>query len=69
MARDARWAGHDHRRDPVVPVCYEFQSKGTCHFGDTCKFSHEAPVKKDYCFDYSRGRCFRENCKFIHDER
>ncbi|TFK93886.1 hypothetical protein K466DRAFT_580523 [Polyporus arcularius HHB13444] len=32
-----------------MPVCYQFAEKGTCRFGDSCRFEHipHAPVSKE----------------------
>ena len=52
---------------------------GRCTRGDMCKFFHGGggfgggyapPPPRDMgvCFDFIKGRCFRRDCKFRHDE-
>lgn len=62
------------RRSP--PPCFNYQ-KGSCKFGERCRFSHgeEAPAdtevkkpKAGVCFKFQIGSCkFGEQCKFSHD--
>ncbi|XP_078612700.1 muscleblind-like protein 1 isoform X15 [Branchiostoma floridae x Branchiostoma japonicum] len=62
--RDNRWL--------TLEVCREFQ-RGTCTRPDTeCRFAHPSKqVQVDNgrvvaCFDSLKGRCTRENCKYLH---
>lgn len=49
--------------------CYEWDSKGSCRWGDSCRFNHDnVSNKREICADFSRGRCHRANCKFSHDD-
>ncbi|XP_062843725.1 muscleblind-like protein 1 isoform X9 [Trichomycterus rosablanca] len=64
-----------HIRDPkwlTLEVCREFQ-RGTCSRTDgECKFAHPAKScqvengRVIACFDSLKGRCSRENCKYLH---
>ncbi|KAG7282922.1 hypothetical protein CRUP_018422 [Coryphaenoides rupestris] len=62
--RDTKWL--------TLEVCRQFQ-RGTCSRSDEeCKFAH--PPKSCQvengrviaCFDSLKGRCLRENCKYLH---
>ncbi|XP_063068454.1 muscleblind-like protein 2 isoform X12 [Engraulis encrasicolus] len=62
--RDTKWL--------TLEVCRQFQ-RGTCSRSDEeCKFAH--PPKSCQvengrviaCFDSLKGRCTRENCKYLH---
>ncbi|XP_077428417.1 muscleblind-like protein 3 isoform X2 [Vanacampus margaritifer] len=62
--RDTKWL--------TLEVCREFQ-RGTCSRSDAdCKFAH--PSRSCHvdngrvvaCFDSLKGRCVRENCKYLH---
>uniref|UniRef100_A0A8C8VPY2 Muscleblind like splicing regulator 2 n=1 Tax=Pelusios castaneus TaxID=367368 RepID=A0A8C8VPY2_9SAUR len=62
--RDTKWL--------TLEVCRQFQ-RGTCSRSDEeCKFAH--PPKSCQiengrviaCFDSLKGRCMRENCKYLH---
>ncbi|XP_078077650.1 muscleblind-like protein 2 isoform X8 [Mustelus asterias] len=62
--RDTKWL--------TLEVCRQFQ-RGTCSRSDQeCKFAH--PPKSCQvengrviaCFDSLKGRCTRENCKYLH---
>ncbi|XP_072562644.1 muscleblind-like protein 3 [Paramormyrops kingsleyae] len=64
MGRDTKWL--------TLEVCREFQ-RGTCCRSDTeCKFAH--PSRSCHvdngrviaCFDSLKGRCTRDNCKYLH---
>uniref|UniRef100_A0A670KHQ9 Muscleblind like splicing regulator 3 n=1 Tax=Podarcis muralis TaxID=64176 RepID=A0A670KHQ9_PODMU len=64
LVRDTKWL--------TLEVCREFQ-RGTCSRSDTeCKFAH--PSRSCHvengrviaCFDSLKGRCTRENCKYLH---
>ncbi|XP_063772154.1 muscleblind-like protein 1 isoform X4 [Pseudophryne corroboree] len=62
--RDTKWL--------TLEVCREFQ-RGTCSRPDTeCKFAHPSKscqVENGHviaCFDSLKGRCSRENCKYLH---
>ncbi|XP_064786841.1 muscleblind-like protein 1 isoform X5 [Oncorhynchus masou masou] len=62
--RDTRWL--------TLEVCREFQ-RGTCSRSDQeCKFAHPAKScqvengRVIACFDSLKGRCSRENCKYLH---
>ncbi|XP_062916562.1 muscleblind-like protein 3 isoform X7 [Mobula hypostoma] len=64
MIRDTKWL--------TLEVCREFQ-RGTCSRSDAeCKFAH--PSRSCHvengrviaCFDSLKGRCTRENCKYLH---
>ncbi|KAK1790939.1 hypothetical protein P4O66_014781, partial [Electrophorus voltai] len=64
-----------HIRDPkwlTLEVCREYQ-RGTCSRSDAeCKFAHPAKScqvengRVIACFDSLKGRCSRENCKYLH---
>ncbi|XP_064182336.1 muscleblind-like protein 3 isoform X3 [Anguilla rostrata] len=64
VGRDTKWL--------TLEVCREFQ-RGTCSRSDAeCKFAH--PSRSCHvengrviaCFDSLKGRCTRENCKYLH---
>ncbi|XP_077471503.1 muscleblind-like protein 1 isoform X17 [Stigmatopora argus] len=62
--RDTKWL--------TLEVCREFQ-RGTCSRSDQeCKFAHPAKScqvengRIIACFDSLKGRCSRENCKYLH---
>uniref|UniRef100_A0A671R349 Muscleblind-like protein 1 n=1 Tax=Sinocyclocheilus anshuiensis TaxID=1608454 RepID=A0A671R349_9TELE len=62
--RDTKWL--------TLEVCREFQ-RGTCTRSDAeCKFAHPAKScqvengRVIACFDSLKGRCSRENCKYLH---
>ncbi|XP_034037472.1 muscleblind-like protein 3 isoform X1 [Thalassophryne amazonica] len=64
MGRDTKWL--------TLEVCREFQ-RGTCSRTDAeCKFAH--PSRSCHvengrviaCFDSLKGRCTRDNCKYLH---
>ncbi|XP_062039396.1 muscleblind-like protein 3 isoform X1 [Lepus europaeus] len=64
LIRDTKWL--------TLEVCREFQ-RGTCSRADTdCKFAHPPRVchvengRVVACFDSLKGRCTRENCKYLH---
>ncbi|KAM5163243.1 muscleblind-like protein 1 isoform 3-T4 [Mantella aurantiaca] len=62
--RDTKWL--------TLEVCREFQ-RGTCSRPDAeCKFAHPSKScqvengRVIACFDSLKGRCSRENCKYLH---
>ncbi|XP_008332138.1 muscleblind-like protein 1 isoform X11 [Cynoglossus semilaevis] len=62
--RDTKWL--------TLEVCREFQ-RGACSRSDQeCKFAHPAKScqvdngRVIACFDSLKGRCSRENCKYLH---
>ncbi|XP_061878787.1 muscleblind-like protein 1 isoform X9 [Entelurus aequoreus] len=62
--RDTKWL--------TLEVCREFL-RGTCSRSDQeCKFAHPAKScqvengRVIACFDSLKGRCSRENCKYLH---
>ncbi|XP_053186563.1 muscleblind-like protein 1 isoform X8 [Scomber japonicus] len=62
--RDTKWL--------TLEVCREYQ-RGTCSRSDQeCKFAHPAKScqvdngRVIACFDSLKGRCSRENCKYLH---
>ncbi|DAA13373.1 muscleblind-like protein 3 [Bos taurus] len=64
LVRDAKWL--------TLEVCREFQ-RGTCSRADAdCKFAHPPRIchvengRVVACFDSLKGRCARENCKYLH---
>ncbi|XP_036299186.1 muscleblind-like protein 3 isoform X4 [Pipistrellus kuhlii] len=64
LIRDTMWL--------TLEVCREFQ-RGTCSRADVdCKFAHpprDCHVENGRvvaCFDSLKGRCARENCKYLH---
>ncbi|XP_036126581.1 muscleblind-like protein 3 isoform X1 [Molossus molossus] len=64
LVRDTKWL--------TLEVCREFQ-RGTCSRADAdCKFAHPPKVchmqngRVVACFDFLKGRCARENCKYLH---
>ncbi|KAM7045801.1 muscleblind-like protein 3 isoform 2-T2 [Molossus nigricans] len=64
LVRDTKWL--------TLEVCREFQ-RGTCSRADAdCKFAHLPKVchmqngRVVACFDFLKGRCARENCKYLH---
>lgn len=64
MGRDTKWL--------TLEVCREFQ-RGTCLRSDAeCKFAHPSPSchvengRVIACFDSLKGRCTRDNCKYLH---
>ncbi|XP_049339978.1 muscleblind-like protein 3 isoform X4 [Astyanax mexicanus] len=64
MGRDTKWL--------TLEVCREFQ-RGACSRSDTeCKFAHPSRTchvengRVIACFDSLKGRCTRDNCKYLH---
>ncbi|XP_023373133.1 muscleblind-like protein 3 isoform X1 [Otolemur garnettii] len=64
LIRDTKWL--------TLEVCREFQ-RGTCFRDDAdCKFAHPPRLchvengRVIACFDSLKGRCARENCKYLH---
>ncbi|XP_069895817.1 muscleblind-like protein 3 isoform X2 [Dipodomys merriami] len=64
LIRDTKWL--------TLEVCREFQ-RGTCSRAETeCRFAHPSRVchvengRVVACFDSLKGRCTRENCKYLH---
>ncbi|XP_060039583.1 muscleblind-like protein 3 isoform X2 [Erinaceus europaeus] len=64
LVRDTKWL--------TLEVCREYQ-RGTCSRADAdCKFAHPPRVchvengRVVACFDSLKGRCARENCKYLH---
>lgn len=64
MGRDTKWL--------TLEVCREFQ-RGTCLRSDAeCKFAHPSSTcnvengRVIACFDSLKGRCARDNCKYLH---
>ncbi|XP_058514866.1 muscleblind-like protein 3 isoform X5 [Ochotona princeps] len=64
LIRDTKWL--------TLEVCREFQ-RGTCSRADAdCKFAHPPRVchvengRVVACFDSLKGRCTRDNCKYLH---
>ncbi|KAM5290190.1 muscleblind-like protein 3 isoform 1-T1 [Glossophaga mutica] len=64
LVRDTKWL--------TLEVCREFQ-RGTCSRADAdCKFAHPPRVchvengRVVACFDSLKGRCARDNCKYLH---
>ncbi|XP_072180013.1 uncharacterized protein [Diadema setosum] len=62
--RDTQWL--------MIEACREFQ-RGTCKRPDTeCKYAHPGSSvtvengRVTACFDSLKGRCTRENCKYLH---
>ncbi|KAJ7995411.1 hypothetical protein DPEC_G00244290 [Dallia pectoralis] len=62
--RDTKWL--------TLEVCREFQ-RGTCsRLANECKFAHPAKScqvengRVIACFDSLKGRCSRDNCKYLH---
>ncbi|XP_062258017.1 muscleblind-like protein 2a isoform X2 [Platichthys flesus] len=63
-ARDTKWL--------TLEVCRQFQRGNCTRRDDECKFAH--PPKSCQvengriiaCFDSLKGRCSRENCKYLH---
>ncbi|KAJ3592635.1 hypothetical protein NHX12_007762 [Muraenolepis orangiensis] len=62
--RDTKWL--------TLEVCRQFQ-RGTCSRSDEeCKFAHPSKScqvengRVIACFDSLKGRCLRENCKYLH---
>ncbi|XP_025999805.1 muscleblind-like protein 2 isoform X6 [Astatotilapia calliptera] len=63
-ARDTKWL--------TLEVCRQFQ-RGNCSRSDEeCKFAHPSKScqiengRVIACFDSLKGRCSRENCKYLH---
>jgi hypothetical protein len=58
-------------------VCYNFQDKGSCRFGEGCRFAHQGGNRRPRpsaqasvaCRDFARGRCSRSRCRFMHQEQ
>ncbi|XP_076877353.1 muscleblind-like protein 3 isoform X2 [Brachyhypopomus gauderio] len=64
MGRDTKWL--------TLEVCREFQ-RGACSRSDAeCKFAHPSRTchvengRVIACFDSLKGRCTRDNCKYLH---
>ncbi|XP_058253864.1 muscleblind-like protein 3 isoform X4 [Hemibagrus wyckioides] len=64
VGRDTKWL--------TLEVCREFQ-RGSCSRSDTeCKFAHPSRTchvengRVIACFDSLKGRCTRDNCKYLH---
>lgn len=54
-------------REHKLDICFDF-TRGTCHRGDGCRFSHNLPPggvipprpkTAGVCFDYTKGICNR----------
>mmetsp|Transcript_12628 Transcript_12628/g.14951 ORF Transcript_12628/g.14951 Transcript_12628/m.14951 type:complete len:186 (-) Transcript_12628:98-655(-) len=66
--------GGDANAGSMVPICKDFQN-GRCARGNACKYLHEMGEQKQEaqaqapqtCRDFLLGRCFRPNCKYLHD--
>ncbi|XP_063074705.1 muscleblind-like protein 1 isoform X11 [Engraulis encrasicolus] len=62
--RDTKWL--------TLEVCREFQRGSCSRSADECKFAHPAKScqvdngRVIACFDSLKGRCSRENCKYLH---
>jgi len=71
-------------RDAAVSnldYCFQYRQRGTCQYGDKCKFSHdlskieespellELEKKPKLCYGFQRrGTCkYGDSCKFVHD--
>lgn len=57
-------------------VCFEYRDKGTCSWGEKCKFAHEKAkgqekdTKKAPCRFFASGHCQKGNeCSFAHVAR
>lgn len=51
-------------------ACYEFEAKGTCVYGDNCRFAHgDQMPKRGVCYKFrDEGDCpFGNKCRFSHD--
>jgi hypothetical protein len=49
-------------------TCRNFAMRGTCMFGDKCRYVHEEKEKTDYCYDFQKGLCTRgSTCKYKHE--
>jgi len=66
---------HDDNRGVRTAVCYYWQ-KGLCKRGVKCIYSHEVDQgvygvrdvrRSNMCFDFLKGVCYRESCKFSHE--
>ncbi|XP_062856511.1 muscleblind-like protein 3 isoform X3 [Trichomycterus rosablanca] len=64
VGRDTKWL--------TLEVCREFQ-RGSCSRSDNeCKFAHPSRTchvengRVIACFDSLKGRCTRDNCKYLH---
>ncbi|XP_072021805.1 muscleblind-like protein 1 isoform X14 [Amphiura filiformis] len=64
VVRDTQWL--------MLEACREYQ-RGTCKRTDTeCKYAHPSKSvtvengRVTACFDSLKGRCTRENCKYLH---
>ncbi|XP_028319852.1 muscleblind-like protein 1 isoform X2 [Gouania willdenowi] len=62
--RDTKWL--------TLEVCREFQRGSCSRLDNECKFAHPAKScqvengRVIACFDSLKGRCSRENCKYLH---
>lgn len=54
-----------------MPICYFFQTHGTCKEGDKCKFRHTKQQQARFeCPSYNNGFCINgPNCKQLHVRR
>lgn len=66
---------HSHPKEILCP----YEKQRYCWKGDKCEFRHAKSVDGELaalldpevaspiaCFDYRRGRCYRDNCAFLH---
>lgn len=64
MSRDTKWL--------TLEVCREFQrgtclrSEGECKFAHPSRSCHVENGRVIACFDSLKGRCTRDNCKYLH---
>lgn len=65
---------HDINPHVGTSICFDWE-KGRCTRGDACLYSHSSDNdfveardwrKNNVCFDFLKGGCFRETCRFAH---
>lgn len=67
----ARYSGRktkEERKAEKRKLPCQHYIKGTCRYGDECKYAHvDAQPKRQLCRNYEKGSCkFGQSCKFVH---
>ena len=54
-------------KSTMTEICQSFKKRGTCKFGESCRFSHEEHRKPCWYFTTTQGCRFGEKCRDLHD--